>query len=153
MTEDDNARYRVGYAIKRAYQEQRAALDNALRDLGVTTPQWAVMLRLRDHAGISNADLARLNCCTPQTMNDIVRHLEATGLVERERHPTHGIVLPTRLTPAGEHLLDECTRRIDAVQREMLAGFSEEECRSVAAALDRCVAALQAREETAAATR
>lgn len=147
MTEEQGLEHRVGYAIYRVHQAQRAAMDHALRDLGVTTPQWAVLMRLRCYADVSNAELARLNTCTPQTMNDIVRHLEATGLIEREHHPTHGTVLLTHLTAAGEQLLDGCTQRTDAVERRMLAGLSEEERHCLIEALNRCADALQADDE------
>jgi DNA-binding MarR family transcriptional regulator len=134
---------RVGYAIKRAFQAQRAALDHALRDLNITVPQWAVLVCLDYYGDASNAELARLNACTPQTMNEIVRHLEADGLIERQPHPDHGILLPARLTPAGENLLAACMERVSAVEARMLAPLTVEEQKLVRDALNRCVQALQ----------
>src|SRR5438270_919773 len=112
---------RIGYALKRAYQAQRTAFDDALRDLGLTMAQWGALKCLQMHEGFTSAELARMACCTPQTMNDIVLHLEKAGLVEREPHPTHGTILPAHLTAAGSAVLIECDSRVEAIEERMLS--------------------------------
>lgn len=143
MINDESFDTRIPYAIKRAHHAQRIAMDHALRELGLTAPQWSVLMCLRYQGGMSNAELARHNDCTPQTMNEIVRHLEAAGLVERERHPTHGIIQPARLTPAGEALLTECKQRISALQARVYAALTEEQRTALLDGLTRWSAALQ----------
>jgi DNA-binding MarR family transcriptional regulator len=138
----ERRRVRVGYAIKRAHHAERIAIDHALRDLGLTTAQWAALIRLDYHEGLSNADLARLNDCTPQTMIAVIMNLEAAGLVERYRHPTNGTLLPTRLTELGRELLDRCTERVEAVEERMLSDLDEDERGRLIALLDRCTDAL-----------
>jgi DNA-binding MarR family transcriptional regulator len=138
----------AGFAIKRAQHAQRTALDNALRDLGITTAQWGTLTWLQRHDELTNADLARVCDCTPQTMNAIVLHLESDGLIERHRHPTHGTVMPARLTDAGRDLLHACFERVNAVEDRMLADLSEVEQRQLVELLNRCTQALQADSET-----
>jgi DNA-binding MarR family transcriptional regulator len=143
MSLDELRETRVGYAVKRAFHAQRVTIDGVLREFGITTAQWAALMCLHYQEGLSSADLARFNDCTPQTMNSIILHLEAVGLVERYRHPRHGTLLPARLTPAGEELLARCTARVEAVEARVLAGFDADERRQLIGLLNRYTEALQ----------
>jgi len=60
---------RIGYELKRAQHALRLGMDEELRGLGVTTPQYAAMSVLAEEPGLSNAQLARRSSVTPQTMN------------------------------------------------------------------------------------
>lgn len=115
---------RVGYELKRVQHALRQAMDEALRETGVTTPQYAAMSVLAEEPGLSNARLARRSFVTPQTMNQILARLEASGLVERRGHPEHGRVLQNFLTREGEGLLEGCDRSVDAVEERMVSGLN-----------------------------
>ncbi|WP_430257682.1 MarR family winged helix-turn-helix transcriptional regulator [Neorhizobium sp. IRS_2294] len=95
----------LGYALKRAQQALRGHLDNKLRDIGLTTPQYSVLAGLEFSAGLSSADLARRAFVTPQTMQSIIATLERDGLIKRMAHPVRGRVLTTELTPEGRTAL------------------------------------------------
>lgn len=138
-----NDNRRVGYSLKRAYQAMRTCMDNALRDLGLTTAQWGALHCLEMNTNLSSAEMARLNSCTPQSMNAIVLHLEAAGLIQRQPHATHGTLLPAHLTPTGRRLLAEGDRRVQALERRMLAGVNDEEQQRLSELLERCTRALQ----------
>src|SRR5215470_2842464 len=89
---------RVGYLLQEAQHALRIALDRALQERGLTTPQYAVLSALDEEPGLSKADLARRAFVTPQTLNSIVVLLEHAGLVQRRPHAVHGRVLSTVLT-------------------------------------------------------
>jgi len=133
----------TGYLLKNAQQSLRAAMDAALRDLGITTPQYAVLAFLEEAPGLSGAQLARRAFVTPQTMNRIVVHLQAAGLIERGPHPEVGRVLEARLSRRGQGLLAECHRRVRQVEARMVAGLNPGEQRQLAHLLERCVANLR----------
>lgn len=133
----------VGYELKRAQHSLRLSMDGALKESGVTTPQYAALSVLAEEPGISNATLARRSFVTPQTMNQILVRLEAAGLVERRAHPEHGRVLQSYLTGEGERLRQECARRVDAIEERMVAGLSEEERLAFLESLRECFAALR----------
>jgi DNA-binding MarR family transcriptional regulator len=95
----------IGFALKQAQQALRARLDSGLRDLGLTTPQYAVLTFLDIEAGASNAALARRAFVTPQTMQAILVALERSGFIARTPHPEHGRVQTTELTPSGRRAL------------------------------------------------
>lgn len=128
----------VGYLLKNAQQSLRAAMDAALRDLGVTTPQYAVMTFLQESPGASSAQLARQAFVTPQTMIRIVANLEAAGLIARDPHPDLGRVLEARLTKEGRGLLARCQRRVRQVEARMVVDFSPDERQQLADLLHRC---------------
>ena len=76
----------------------RGAMDSALAELDVTTPQFSVLTMIVAYPGVSGADLARLTFLTPQTINVIVRNLERDGMVEKSAHATHGRILRLHAT-------------------------------------------------------
>ena len=65
-------------------------MDKALREVCMTTAQYAALSALEAAPGLSGAELARRSLVTPQTMNAILVNLEAAGLVVRRPHPEHG---------------------------------------------------------------
>lgn len=96
----------IGFALKLAQQALRIRLDTGLREVGLTTPQYAVLTLLKEEAGASNATLARRSFVTPQTMQAILVTLERAGLITRTAHPEHGRVQKTELTEAGSKVLN-----------------------------------------------
>ena len=55
----------IGFALKQAQQALRTRLDSGLREIGLTTPQYAVLAFLEVEAGASNAALARRAAMEP----------------------------------------------------------------------------------------
>ena len=96
----------IGFALKQAQQALRTRLDSGLREIGLTTPQYAVLAFLKVEAGASNAALARRAFVTPQTMQAILVALERAGLIARTPHPEHGRVQTTELTALGRCALE-----------------------------------------------
>ncbi len=135
---------RVGYQMKRAEHALRLEMDGALRDLGLTTPQYAALSVLGDEPGLSGAALARRSFVTPQTMNQIVVNLEAAGLVVRRAHPEHGRVLQAYVTERGERLVSRAHAVVEAVEERMLRGLSLTDRRRLLDALRSCTESLEA---------
>jgi len=138
---------RVGYELKRVQHDLRLYMDESLRKLDVTTPQYAALSVLAEEPGLSNAALARRSFVTPQTMNQIMVRLEAAGLVERRAHPEHGRVHQAYLTEEGENLRKECARRVNALEERMVSGLSEDERLTLLELLRGCSAALQQEDD------
>jgi DNA-binding MarR family transcriptional regulator len=116
----------LGYLLRQANAALRATLDRALADLAITGPQFSALIIIRSYPDLSSAELARLSLLTPQTVNLIVRNLEARGAVTRRPHPVHGRILVLEITPRGETLLAECRKRADAIEAHLRAGFADE---------------------------
>jgi DNA-binding MarR family transcriptional regulator len=133
---------RVGYELKRAQQAFCVAVDDALRQVGLSNAQYAVLAILEDEGALSGAELARRLFVTPQTMNQLVAGLETRALIERTAHPFHGRILQTSLTNRGRSLLAEAHQRVRAIEARMVAGLSEEKQHELVRLLGACARAL-----------
>ena len=133
---------RVGYQMKRAQHALRLRMDGVLRDLGLTTPQYAALSALEGEPGLSGASLARRCFVTPQTMNQILVNLESAGLIARRRHPEHGRILQTSLTEKGEGSLSTAHRLVGEIVRLMVVDLDPQERQRLLDMLRRCADAL-----------
>lgn len=133
---------RVGYELKRAQAALRSRMDEALRPLGLTTPQYSCLDSLSRAPGQSNSDLARSVFVTRQTMNALLRSLADRGLVERAETAPRGRARPTMLTPAGRGLLSRASGQVEAVVGQMIRGLSADEAEALGRALTRCADSL-----------
>jgi DNA-binding MarR family transcriptional regulator len=116
----------LGYKLKKTQHALRLHMDEALRALDLTTPQYAVLAQLELKPGISNAALARASFITAQTMHGIVSNLEKRQLVQRKSDASHGRILCTELTDQGRKVVAQAHDMIRAVESRMLATVSED---------------------------
>lgn len=129
---------RFGYALKRAQHALRVAMDDALRPLALTTPQYSVLSALEAEPGMSNARLARAAFVTPQTMHGLLTNLERSALIARDADPDHGRILRTRLSERGLQVLAEAHRAIAVIEAEMMASIGEAASARMTVTLGRC---------------
>ena len=113
----------IAYLLRQAQAATRLTMDRSLADLGVTPPQFAVLTMLNAYPGLSGADVARVALLTPQTVGVIIGNLERDGAIKKTPHPVHGRALQWTLTRHGANLLGKCRRRVDAVERRLVAGL------------------------------
>ena len=129
---------RFGYALKRAQHVLRVRMDDALRPLGLTTPQYAVLCAIEAEAGLSNARLARAAFVTAQTMHGLLTNLERSSLLVREPDPAHGRVLRTRLTDRGQHVLAQAHGLVAVIENHMVTSLGAAASSQMTAALSKC---------------
>ena len=117
---------RVGYLVYRAERRLRARLDEELRLLGVSTPEYMALSLLRERDGLSCAQLARWALVTPQAMNLVISALERRKLVRRRPDPRHRRVLRSSVTAKGLETLARCDDSVDRIEADMLGDLSPE---------------------------
>ena len=117
----------LGYRLKQTQHILRLRMDDALRYLNLTTPQYAVLSQLELRGGISNAELARVSFITPQTMHAIVSHLERRNLLRRTSDLQHGRILRTELTTEGLELVQEAHKIIKKVEDTMTCTMADKD--------------------------
>jgi len=139
----------LGSTLKQLQQALRVAMDEALRHRSLTAAQFAVLSALDTANGPSGAALARRCAMTPQSMHEMVTHLEAVGLIERRRSED-ARVLRTYLTAAGQAVLAGCQQTVDEVEQRMLSRLQERERQQLRASLQRCLDTLVGPPPTAA---
>ena len=135
---------RTAYLVGRLDRVLRRQLEEGLRQHGVTVVQFTALSVLRVRSGMSNAQLARRSLVTPQSMGEVVTALENKGLVKRLPHPSHGRIMLTELTPAGEAMLVDCARVVDRAEGQMLEGLSARDQERFRSYLSRCARMLGA---------
>ena len=133
----------LGYQLKHVQAVLRARMDEALRPLGLSAPQYLCLELLSRAPGASTSDLAREAFVTRQTMSTLLRSLVDRGLAQRAAQASSGRALPVRLTPEGRDLLREASRVTVEVERVMISPLSESQLRAVQEALSVCIAALE----------
>ena len=117
----------LGYLLKEASSELRAAMEAVLRPLGMTVTHYSCLELLAQRPGLSNSELARGAFVTRQSMNVLLQALEQDGYVERPAAARVGRVLPTQLTPRGRQQLKKATAAVRSVEVRMLDGMTPEE--------------------------
>ncbi|HEY6456640.1 MAG TPA: MarR family transcriptional regulator [Steroidobacteraceae bacterium] len=126
------------YLLKRAELAVRSCMDVALAEFDLTPAQFLMLYRLRDHAELSGAALARDIGVRPQSIIGLIRPLQNKGILEREPSPAHQRVLHMRLTSAGKKLLADAVRVAGRIEAELLADLDDKQV----AALQEVLAAL-----------
>lgn len=121
----------IGYLLRQASAAHRIRMEQALRDSGMTVPQFLVLTMIAAYPGISGADLARLSLLTPQTMSVIVTNLERDGMVVRQPHPEHGRILLIGITESGKKFLAGCKAVVAEAEAGLLDRLSPTEERAV----------------------
>jgi DNA-binding MarR family transcriptional regulator len=114
----------VGYVLKQAAVALRNAMDEVLRPLHLTVPQYSCLEVLGQRPGLSNAELARSTFVTRQSMNVVLQNLEGRSLVTRPATAPHGRELPTVLTRAGRAQLLAASASVRGVEKKMCAGMT-----------------------------
>ena len=102
--------YAATTAITRAYRP-------LLAGIGLTYPQYLVMMVLWQHGELAVQDIAARLHLPPHGVSPLVERLAAAGLVERRREAPDRRVVHVRLTAAGAGLEAEAARVQQAVAR------------------------------------
>jgi DNA-binding MarR family transcriptional regulator len=134
---------RLGYRVKRFERALRAAMEAALRDAGISAPQYATMVALDAHPESSNATLSRICFVTPQAMNELIQGLEAAHLVDRLAAGVDRREIALRLTDEGRRRLTAGHAHVLEVEAAALAPLAEGQRRSFLDHLDACSAKLE----------
>ncbi|MDG9720306.1 MarR family transcriptional regulator [Streptomyces sp. DH24] len=113
-----------------------------LRDLGLTYPQYLVMLVLWEHGELPVKKLGEHLRLDSGTLSPLLKRLEAAGLVIRERSVRDERSVEVRLTGEGTAMRE----RAAGVPRRIVeaTGFDLDEIRALRSRLDELTTALDA---------
>ena len=129
----------VCFALSVAARNVVAVYRPVLEPLGLTHPQYLVMLALWQHGALSVKRLSGLLQLDPGTLSPLLKRLEAAGLLRRERDPQDQRNLALALTDEGRALRAEA-ERIPAGIVERL-GMPVDELMALQGALTRVIGA------------
>lgn len=92
------------FLFHRITRDLTAAYRPLLTDLGLTYPQYLVMLVLWEQDGRTVGELGRDLCLDSGTLSPLIRRLVSAGLVDKTRNPRDERQVTVHLTPAGREL-------------------------------------------------
>ena len=124
-----------GYLIKRAQAALHVCLEEIVSAHGLGIPQFVVLSLLAETPGLANADLARRAFVTPQSMNEVLKQLELTGLVERRRNPANARILNAYLTRTGTKKWSAVRGQVQKLEARLLSGLTSDERQTLNRAL------------------
>ena len=120
----------LGYLLVQAAQAWRIQVAAGLRDVGVTPPQFFVLVTLlrrsrRGGTGITQREVAARTRIDANTVSQIVRGLERRGLLTRSPHPDDSRAVTLALTPPGTELARDCAARVRAINTGFFASVDQ----------------------------
>jgi MarR family transcriptional regulator, organic hydroperoxide resistance regulator len=132
----------VCYALSIAARGVVGAYKPLLAPLGLTHPQYLVMVALWQHGPLHVKDLGALLSLNSGTLSPLLKRLDATGLVTRRRSLSDERQVTVTLTERGTLLRKDAERVHDEVVRRL--GLDEDEIARLQAVLERVNAATAA---------
>jgi len=100
----------VCYALSIAARGVVAAYKPSLAPLGLTHPQYLVMLALWQHGPLHVKDLGALLSLNSGTLSPLLKRLDTMGLVTRRRSVTDERQVTVALTERGVQLRDQAEK-------------------------------------------
>jgi DNA-binding MarR family transcriptional regulator len=125
-------------SVMRAQQIVLAAVDQALRPLGLSFARYEalVLLSFTRTGALPLGKMGDRLMVKPASVTNIVDRLESQGLVTRVPHPSDGRGTLAKITPAGRRLVKRATAAVEAVDFG-LAPLPEREMDQLTAILHR----------------
>lgn len=131
----------VCFALSVASRSVIAVYRPLLEPMGLTHPQYLVMLALWQYEPLAVKDLSRLLQLDPATLSPLLKRLEASDLITRERDPRDERSLVIALTRKGRELRSEAEKVPGAIVARL--GMEVDDLRAMHATLTRVIAAAQ----------
>lgn len=125
--------------LKQAFYFSLTAVNEAVKDHGVSTAQIGVLRQLSNEPGLSGAELARRLLITPQGVQLALTALEKRGLIERKQDPQHGRILQVFLTDEGRAVASAVVADAIAAHDRVFGVLSSDEQEQLRALLQRVI--------------
>ncbi len=139
-TQDDLLlEHQLCFALTVASRSVVGAYKPVLDKLGLTHPQYLVMLCLWESSPRSVRDISGALAQEPATISPLLRRLEAAGFITRQRVPGDERTLAVGLTPVGAALREQATA-VPGTMMERL-GLTREEVTELHASMVGLIAA------------
>ena len=142
MLDRDRTSFEIGQLVKETQSVLRSRMDEALRPLGLTMPQYVCLATLLEHPGTTSSELARRGYVTRQTLSVLMKGLVERGLVVRSEHPGPRRELAVQLTDEARALVGEAHSSVAGVATAMTARLDPAQAAQLRDALVSCRDAL-----------
>ena len=121
----DTLKPSMGAAMGRVHRLWRAAINQAVGDLGITEARWSVMLHLaKVGEGCTQQMLADELAIEMPSLTRTLNQLQEQGLIERRRDPNDRRVHALWFTAAGHQRVADMGVHVERVREQIYAGLS-----------------------------
>jgi MarR family transcriptional regulator, lower aerobic nicotinate degradation pathway regulator len=121
----------VGHLLRRAHQRHAALFQERGAIGGLTSTQFATLLRLAELGTATQNALGRAVALDPATIQGVVARLRDRGLVHAGRDPLDRRTVVLSLNEAGATALADATRQGSQANERLLAPLTAEERRTL----------------------
>ena len=127
----------LGFLLSDSARLLRRKFDARVRTIGVTRPQWRVLLVLKHTEGINQGELAERLEVEAITAGRMVDRLQEAELVERRADPADRRAWRLFLTPRSHAIIAELRPIAECMIEETLEGFTDAERGALVGYLER----------------
>ena len=127
----------LGLALTRTAKLVSRAFDQALAAVDGTLPTWAILASLKAATHGKQQDIAEAVGIEGATLTHHLNRLERDGLVSRARDPENRRIHRVSLTEAGQEAFFRMLSAVQAFDRQLRAGLTEDEMNALQSVLDR----------------
>lgn len=107
----------IGYLLRRAHQRASSIFQEIMTE-GLTPPQFAALVKIRDFGAVSQNRLGRSVAMDPATSQGVTQRLLAKNLINRKDDPEDRRRTILSLTPEGEAIVE----RLVPLSKRVTAG-------------------------------
>ncbi len=131
----------IPYLLKSLHHLLRGVVEERLREerLEMSFAHFAALYMLESEPGIAGAEIARRCFVTSQTMNTILRRLEADGAVVRRPNPGNSRADSWSLSDGGRKRLNRAKIVGEEVWARLLSALKASEVTQLQQLLQKCV--------------
>lgn len=135
---------RAGFLFRRAGQLVANVAEQETAKMGLTAPQHVCLIAISRSSALDQISLGKALGMDRATIGELIRRLEARGLVERASDPRDARRKIVALTPAGRELVPAAEAVSQRVSDYVLAGLEPRERDQLVLLLTKAVGALNA---------
>lgn len=117
----------VPYLVNRAARAMLNCSGLEFEELGLTVPQWRILLTLWQHRECGFGDLAKLTSIEPPTLSRLLHLMAKARLVKRQRHKADSRNVNVSLTAAGSALFEKTVPFAERINAVYVEGLSKTE--------------------------
>jgi MarR family transcriptional regulator, transcriptional regulator for hemolysin len=117
----------IGSIINDLARQFKASFDRQAHSLGLTRPQWQLLLHLNRHPGMTQTQLAAALELSVPTVANLVHRLVARGWIEIRVDPAHRLNKYLYLLPTAQPKLREVHQLAQKVDVQSLKGMRGED--------------------------
>jgi DNA-binding MarR family transcriptional regulator len=117
----------VGHLLRRAHQRHAALFQDRGTAGGLTSTQFATLVKLSELGRATQNALGRAVALDPATIQGVIARLRDRGLVDVGRDPLDRRTLVLSLSAVGEGALEDAVRQGATANDRLLAALTAEE--------------------------